>query len=51
MTVDCGEGKHDLCIGWGDYSYLFPQLAGERFECRCSCHKQQSTPNQEEIQQ
>lgn len=38
MTVDCGEGKHELCIGWGTETYLFPQLDGDRFECRCWCH-------------
>jgi hypothetical protein len=38
-TIDCGEGKHDLCIGWGTDSYLIPQRAGERFDCGCSCHE------------
>lgn len=38
VTVDCGEGKHDLCIGWATQTYLIPQLDGERFECACPCH-------------
>ena len=38
MTIDCGEGKHDLCIGWGTSQHLIPQEDGERFECECGCH-------------
>lgn len=38
LTVDCGEGKHDLCTGSGDQPYLVPQDAGPRFACGCRCH-------------
>lgn len=42
VTVDCGEGKHQLCVGRGRTAYLFPQEskdAGEEpFYCGCGCH-------------
>lgn len=42
ITVDCGEGKHDLCIGTGHTAYLFPQesrkLDEPPFYCGCRCH-------------
>ena len=41
VTIDCGEGKHDLCVGWAKQTYLFPQYDGERFECDCPCHKRE----------
>jgi len=41
-TVDCGEGKHDLCLGTGRVSYLFPQENRDfdepPFFCGCRCH-------------
>lgn len=42
LTIDCGEGKHDICSGTGRHHYLIPQLNdGEEFECACSCHKKE----------
>jgi hypothetical protein len=42
VTVDCGEGKHDLCAGTGRTAYLFPQesrdLGQKPFACGCPCH-------------
>lgn len=38
VTVDCGEGRHDVCSGSATKTYLIPQLDGERFECGCYCH-------------
>lgn len=42
VTVDCGEGKHDLCVGYGHTAYLFPQdsrdLDEPPFNCGCVCH-------------
>lgn len=38
VTIDCGEGKHEVCSGSGDQPYLIPQDAGPRFECGCPCH-------------
>lgn len=42
LTVDCGEGKHDLCAGTGHTAYLFPQesrgYAEPPFNCGCRCH-------------
>jgi len=39
ITVDCGEGKHDLCCGFGSHHYLIPQLNdGGNFTCACPCH-------------
>jgi len=43
LTIDCGEGKHDLCIGWGRAHYLIPQLGNERFDCGCPCHKKEGS--------
>lgn len=41
-TVDCGEGRHDLCVGYAHTSYLFPQdsrpIDEEPFPCGCRCH-------------
>lgn len=41
-TVDCGEGKHDLCTGRGHTAYLFPQESRDHdeppFYCGCKCH-------------
>lgn len=43
ITIDCGEGKHSVCSGYGTHHYLVPQLNdGKEFECACPCHKQQS---------
>lgn len=42
ITVDCGEGRHDLCSGQGHTAYLFPQesrdLDRPPFDCGCRCH-------------
>ncbi len=38
LTIDCGEGKHDVCSGSGTDVYLFPQESGKRFTCACRCH-------------
>ena len=40
LTIDCGEGKHDVCSGTiTGASYLFPQTADEPPRpCRCDCH-------------
>ena len=42
ITVDCGEGKHDLCVGKGRTAYLFPQESRGTdeppFACGCRCH-------------
>jgi hypothetical protein len=42
ITVDCGEGKHDLCTGTGHKAYLIPQESREPdeppFNCGCRCH-------------
>lgn len=41
-TVDCGEGRHDLCVGYAHTAYLFPQesrpLDEAPFACACRCH-------------
>jgi hypothetical protein len=37
ITIDCGEAKHELCIGWGTEAYNIPQHEG-RFDCVCWCH-------------
>lgn len=37
-TIDCGEGKHDVCSGSGTQPYLIPQEAGKEFSCECPCH-------------
>jgi hypothetical protein len=49
VTIDCGEGRHGLCVGYGESPYLFPQLAGDTFTCACHCHKfeRQDTPPQD----
>lgn len=40
LTIDCGEGKHGICRGWGTHHYLIPQMDdGQEFECACPCHK------------
>lgn len=42
VTVDCGEGKHDLCTGTGRQAYMFPQEdrwpPDPPFNCGCQCH-------------
>lgn len=39
VTIDCGEGKHEICRGRGRQHYLMPQYDdGEEFECECPCH-------------
>lgn len=42
VTVDCGEGKHALCVGEGHTAYLIPQASRSYdeppFPCRCRCH-------------
>lgn len=42
ITIDCGEGKHDLCIGTGRSAYMFPQEdrfpPDPPFYCGCQCH-------------
>lgn len=42
VTVDCGEGKHTLCVGEGHVAYLFPQESRGSdeppFSCGCQCH-------------
>lgn len=39
LTIDCGEGKHNLCIGWGTERYPdATRRGGERFTCGCPCH-------------
>lgn len=42
VTVDCGEGKHDLCTGTGRTAYLIPQESRgfdePPFNCGCPCH-------------
>lgn len=40
LTIDCGEGKHDICRGRGKHHYLIPQENdGTEFICSCPCHK------------
>ena len=39
LTIDCGEGRHDACVGESDRHYLIPQANGERFVCSCPCHR------------
>lgn len=39
LTIDCGEGRHDVCIGYAKQTYLIPQLDGELFRCACGCHR------------
>lgn len=47
VTVDCGEGKHDLCSGRGRTAYLFPQESPEpdepSFYCGCPCHHNETS--------
>lgn len=42
ITVDCGEGKHDLCTGTGRTAYLISQESRgydePPFYCGCHCH-------------
>lgn len=42
ITVDCGEDKHGLCVGFGHTSYMYPQesrgMDEEPFNCGCRCH-------------
>lgn len=45
VTIDCGEGRHDVCLGAGTQHYLIPQLNdGERFDCSCGCHRSDPEP-------
>lgn len=38
-TIDCGEGKHDLCTGTGTRAWMFPQEDDpDGFACGCACH-------------
>lgn len=41
-TVDCGEGRHQVCTGRGYTAYLIPQdsrrLDEAPFYCGCQCH-------------
>lgn len=41
-TVDCGEGRHELCNGTGRTAFMFPQedrhYDEPPFNCGCPCH-------------
>jgi len=34
-TIDCEEGKHGDCKGWGETIFRVPR---ERVTCECGCH-------------
>jgi hypothetical protein len=39
LTIDCGEGRHQVCRGAGTQHYLVPQYDdGTEFACACKCH-------------
>lgn len=36
LTIDCDEGKHGDCPGWGETIFKVPR---RRVSCTCPCHE------------